>query len=105
MKRILYLTVTFFILSFPFAFAEDKPPVENRPGDSQINEEMKQMAPIFGNVSKGMIMGRFAVLSEPDTVKMLARFAKNYYDALVEAGFTKEQAFQIVLSTGIPGMK
>ena len=32
----------------------------------------------------------------------LADFTKNYYDALVKRGFTKEQALQLVAAMGIP---
>ena len=43
-------------------------------------------------------------LAKPETAERLASFAKNYYDALVKKGFTKEQALEIVIEAGIPTM-
>jgi hypothetical protein len=39
---------------------------------------------------------------KPETAAKLAAFNKNLYDALIEQGFTKEEAFQIVLNTSLP---
>jgi len=36
-------------------------------------------------------------LSQPHTAELLAAFTKQYYDALISGGFTKEQALQIVI--------
>jgi hypothetical protein len=49
-----------------------------------------------------MIDGYLDYLAKPQTVKKLATFQKNYYDALIEQGFTKEQAFELVLRFGNP---
>lgn len=41
-------------------------------------------------------------LAKPQTTRKLATFQKNYYDALIEQGFTKDQAFELVLRFGNP---
>jgi|JI9StandDraft_2_1071091.scaffolds.fasta_scaffold56704_1 hypothetical protein len=46
--------------------------------------------------------GYLDYLAKPETAKKLATFQKNYYDALVAQGFTKEQAFELVLRFGNP---
>ncbi len=42
--------------------------------------------------------------AKPESADRLATFTKNYYDALIRKGFTKEQALQIVIATGMPRM-
>lgn len=49
-----------------------------------------------------VIDGYLDYLAKPQTAKKLATFQKNYYDALIEQGFTKEQAFELVLRFGNP---
>lgn len=46
--------------------------------------------------------GYLDYFAQPETAKKLATFQKNYYDALIEKGFTKEQAFELVLRHGNP---
>lgn len=41
-------------------------------------------------------------LARPQTAEKLATFQKNYYDALIKKGFSKEQAFQLVRDAGNP---
>jgi hypothetical protein len=63
-------------------------------GDS-MQAQLTQMA-------TKVIDGYLDYLAKPETTKKLAAFQKNYYDALVEQGFTKEQAFELVLRFGNP---
>ena len=53
-------------------------------------------------IATKMIDGYLDYLAKPQTVKKLATFQKNYFDALVDQGFTKEQAFELVLRFGNP---
>jgi hypothetical protein len=43
-------------------------------------------------------------MAKPENVELLATFTRNYYDALRRKGFTKEEALQIGVATGIPRM-
>jgi len=49
------------------------------------------------------------IAEKPETATRLAVFKKNLYDALIKQGFSKQDAFQIMLQTGVPaampGMK
>lgn len=49
-----------------------------------------------------VIDGYLDYLAKPQTTKKWATFQKNYYDALIEQGFTKEQVFELVLRFGNP---
>jgi len=72
-------------------------------------EEMKQlmeasmgaMVPMMGRMT-AMIDAQLRATERPETAQRLAAFKKNLFDALVQQGFTKEQAFQIVLNTALP---
>jgi len=44
------------------------------------------------------------VMARPENADRLATFTRNYYDALIRKGFTREQALQIVIATGMPRM-
>ncbi|MBA4216037.1 MAG: hypothetical protein IIA03_01135 [Proteobacteria bacterium] len=73
-------------------------------------EEMKQlmeasmgaMVPMMGRMTEAMIDAQLRATERPETAQRLAAFKKNLFDALVQQGFTKEQAFQIVLNTALP---
>lgn len=67
-----------------------------------MQNQMQAMAPMFGQITKIMMRTQFEVLAEPETTKRLATYTKNYYQALIDAGFTKEEALKIVINIGIP---
>ena len=64
----------------------------------------QMMVPMMGQM---MVVGMEAMLkalNKPDNVELLASFTRSYYDALVKKGFTKQEALQIVVRTGMPPM-
>ena len=63
---------------------------------------MQQMAPMMGQMAAFSLEGTLAALAKPENAERLADFTKNYYDALVKRGFTKDQALQIVMAVGMP---
>jgi hypothetical protein len=63
---------------------------------------MQQMAPMMSQMAAMTLEGTLAALAKPENAERLADFTKNYYDALVRRGFTKEQALQIVMAVGVP---
>ncbi|HXF94947.1 MAG TPA: hypothetical protein VNI61_02475 [Gemmatimonadales bacterium] len=76
-----------------------------RPGDTAqagMEQQMQMMGPMMGMMMHSMMEGMLAVLAKPETAERLATFTKNYYDALVRKGFTKEEALRIVTAVGIP---
>lgn len=52
----------------------------------------------MGNMMEQMMAGMIDLLARPETADKLASFTRNYYDALVKKGFTKEEALRIVSS-------
>ncbi len=63
---------------------------------------MQQMAPMMGQMAALTLEGTLAALAKPENTERLADFTKNYYDALIKRGFTKDQALQIVMAVGVP---
>jgi len=45
---------------------------------------------------------RLEMMSDPEVARMLARFSRAYFEALIEVGFSEEQALQLVVSGGLP---
>jgi hypothetical protein len=68
----------------------------------QIGNQMEMMGPMMGRMAEATLAGTLNVLNKPSTAEQLATFTRNYYDALVKKGFTKDDALRIVMSVGIP---
>jgi hypothetical protein len=65
---------------------------------------MQMMGPMMGTMMETMIETMFKVLAKPENAQRLATFTKNYYDALIAKGFSKEEAFQMAMSMGMPAL-
>ena len=62
------------------------------------------MAPMMRQLLESMMEGMLTIMAKKEYAEKLALFKKNFYDALLAQGFTKEQAMEIVVATGIPLM-
>ena len=60
------------------------------------------MMPMMGNMVQALTQSSMAALAEPKTAEHLAKFIRNYHQALVAEGFTREEAMRIVVSIGFP---
>src|SRR2546422_10963355 len=74
------------------------------PDSAQQAQMTSMMGPMMGQMMEAMMEGMLRVMAKPESADRLATFTKNYYDALIRKGFTKEQALQIVIATGMPRM-
>ena len=50
-------------------------------------------------VAQTEVAARLAILTRPEVAEQLATFARNYFEALVNKGFTREEAVRIVAGT------
>jgi hypothetical protein len=109
MLRIRMLTIFLIVASVTWpnaASAQDS----NEQGQNKQPTPENLFAGLFGDsvqsqltqMATRIIDGYLDYLAKPETTKKLATFQKNYYDALIEQGFTKEQAFELVLRFGNP---
>jgi hypothetical protein len=67
-------------------------------------QQMEMMIPMMGKMMDSMYTSVLRTYAKPETAAQLATFMKNYRDALVAKGFTKEEALEIVKAAGIPAM-
>ena len=67
-----------------------------------VNEMMEQQMGMMGQMMAQMLEMTFTVLARPETADRAAAFTRNYFDALVKKGFTRDEAFRLVLAHGIP---
>ena len=65
---------------------------------------MKQMGQPMSQMVIQMMDAMLDYLANKDAAMKLATFTRNYYVALVKNGFTKEEALQIVIQSGIPNL-
>lgn len=77
---------------------------ENKPNTQEMQDLTMAMAPAFGMMAQNMMDGIYTGLAKPETAKKLAKFMKNYYEALIAEGFTKEEAIHIIKAFAVPSM-
>jgi hypothetical protein len=90
----------------PLLYAQDAPTQrqQSKPEDVQgiMDATMGAMVPMMGRMAEVMIEAQLRSATLPDTAERIAVFKKNLYDALIKKGFSKSDALQIVMTTGIP---
>ena len=95
-------------LLLPPARAVSQQPTVSESLRAQMAQTSAMMGPMMGQMMEAMMEammeGMLRVMAKPESADRLATFTKNYYDALIRKGFTKEQALQIVIATGMPRM-
>jgi hypothetical protein len=72
------------------------------PSPEVMQKSMEMFGPMMGQMMSGMLDGMLTVLAKPETAQRTAAFTKNYHDALIAQGFSKEDALKIVMAHGIP---
>lgn len=105
------------LVSAGAAVAEDQYPAKQQAEGQQAAagnrqptaEEMREimqgvMGPMMGEMMSSMLKAMTKTMAEPQIAQNMATFARNYYQALIERGFTQEEALKIVTSTGVPNM-
>jgi uncharacterized alpha/beta hydrolase family protein len=84
-------------------------PVSTDAQDSQQKqpdqkEMMQMMGPMMSTMMENMMDTMFKVLAKLENAERLATFTRNYYDALIKKGFSKEEALQITKAVGMPAL-
>jgi hypothetical protein len=97
-RKILFVVAFVFIAAV--SYAEDK---KMTPEEQQMYQQQIQlMTPLYGYMAKAMIEAQLEVLANPATAEKLATFTKNYYDALIKKGFSRDEALKIAMTAGFP---
>jgi hypothetical protein len=69
-----------------------------------VTTMMQSMGPAFGMMMENMMEAMRNVLERPETAERLASFARNYYEALLQEGFSEEQALRLTVAIGFPSL-
>jgi hypothetical protein len=78
-----------------------RPAIAQQP-TTEAAQMQQMMVPMMSQMAAVMLESTLTTLAKPENAERLADFTKNYYDALVKRGFTKEQALQLVATMGMP---
>ena len=68
----------------------------------QMDSAMTMMGPMMGLMAEVSMAATLKALTKPEAAEQLATFSRNYYNALIKKGFTKDQALSIVMSVRMP---
>lgn len=83
--------------------AEEK---QQQPTPEQIQKQVEgtftMMIPFVGKMMETMIEAQLTVLAKPESADRMAVYIKNFRDALIKQGFSKEEAFKIATSLPLP---
>jgi hypothetical protein len=101
MKKLLVCTLFFILVSVVDA-QEKRPQLSPEEMRQQMEVAFGAMAPMMGKMMEAMIEAQLTVISKPDSAEKMAQYVKNFYEALIKNGFSKEEAFKIVTSISIP---
>lgn len=95
------------------AFAEEAADKNKKPSPDEMKQMMEMsfgaMVPMMGKMTEAMIEAQLKYARKPETARSMALFKKNLYNELIKQGFTRKEAFTIMLNTpapaATPGMK
>ncbi len=98
------VAVSLAVLAAAPAGAQGPPPPPHRAPTPEQLQQMDMMGPAMARMTESMYAGMLRAMAKPETAEQLATFMKNYRDALIAKGFTKDEAMQIVKGAGMPTM-
>ena len=67
-------------------------------GEAIRSRAMNDMTPMMVNMYKNMLDAQLKVCSDPAVTDRLAKIMRNYYNALIRAGFSMDAAIKIITS-------
>ena len=106
MRLFAYLVAALLLLCISPAYAQNAPEPRKQPSPEEMQKMMDAtmgaMVPMMGRMMEVMLDAQLKVAEKPETATRIAVFKKNLFDALQKSGFSRDQAFQIVIATSIP---
>lgn len=98
MKKIFLVIAIALLTGVTYAQEKELTPQEQQMQIQQVRHMMTQLP----YQMKVIMEIQLDVLAKPDTAEKLAQYIKNYYDALVRQGFSKDEALKIAMTVGFP---
>ena len=101
-----FATLAGVVLAFQFSSPvmgqdEDETGLKEMEG---MEEMVGAMGSMIGPMMAGMMDAVMQSIARPETAEHMASFVKNFEEALIAKGYSKDEAMEIVLATGVPSM-
>ena len=91
------------LLVLPLSAQAEQPKKPNQEQMAAMVQMMRDlMVPLVMEFTEVMMDTQFRVLSERETAKALASYSRNYFEELIEAGFSRNEALALTSAAGIP---
>lgn len=68
---------------------------------NEFGDAMKMMMPMMANMSKVIMDAQLNYYKQPGKLAEVAKLNKTYFDALIQEGFTRDEALKIITSVSI----
>ena len=111
-KRALLMTIVTLICLGSALFVHPRRATAQQPPSQNPAEQMRQMQEVMGPMMRAnmqaMMEAALTVLARKETADQMATFSKNYLDALVAKGFSRDEALRLVAAhapTLVPGVR
>ena len=99
MKRLLLV----LLLVLPMAVhAQEKKKIDREQFEVMKVMMHEVMLPMFSEMMQTLIDVQLEALANPETAQAMAAYSRNYYEALIAAGFSAEEALALSTASGIP---
>jgi hypothetical protein len=72
------------------------------PAANQIMKDLESSVAIKVKAAEIEVAAQMSALAKPETAEKMARYVKNFQNALIKEGFSKEEALKIVTSMPLP---
>lgn len=68
---------------------------------NEMQNAMSSMGPMYASMAKSVLDAQLAYFKQPGKISEIAKLNKDYFDALVKAGFNYDQALKIITSSSL----
>jgi hypothetical protein len=96
-SAICFLVIALAVISI--AYAQSPKP---QPPTDKFLKDLDASVPVKMKATEIAVAAQVSALAKPETAEKMARYIKNFQNALIKEGFTKEEALRIVTSMPLP---
>ena len=100
-SAICFLVIALAVISVANAQSPKLQPPTQPPTDKFL-KDLDSSVPVKMKATEIAVAAQVSALAKPETAEKMARYAKNFQNALIKEGFTKEEAIRIVVSMPLP---
>jgi hypothetical protein len=97
-SAICFLVIACAVLSV----ANAQSPKPQIPAVNQIMKDLDDSVAVKVKATDIALAAQLAALAKPETAEKMARYVKNFQNALLKDGFSREEALKIVTSLPLP---